>query len=933
MIKAIKIRGARVHNLKNIDIDIPKNKLTVITGLSGSGKSSLAFDTLYAEGQRLYVESLSSYAKQFLGLRDKPDVDRIEGLSPAIAIDQRPATNNPRSTVGTITEIYDYLRILYARVGRPHCPKCGEEIGQKNKEQIKEQIWRGHKDEGVLVLARVVKNKKGGQRNVLERMKEQKYKQVRLDGYFCSLDEALVAMDEKNKRHSVEVVVGENAQGAGNESRDKFMNVLDRAFDLGDGEIIIYQIDQEKDHVYSDSLTCPKCQVTIPALAANIFSFNSPLGACTACGGLGVKLEIDPGLVAPNKNLSLAEGAIRPWSRMSGNSQESQLPKLAVIAKKYGFTTDMPLNRFSQEQFKIIFYGEDSEEGYEGIANGLLRKYKETDSDYIRGEIEKYMRVKECTECHGKRLKPEILSIKVGEKSISEMAQLSLEKLAKFLKEIKFSLREKKIAEPLIKEIEEQLQTLSEIGLDYLTLDRSAVTLSGGELAKIRLATQITSSLTGILYVLDEPSIGLHERDNHKLIKTLRDLRDLENTVVVVEHDQTMIRAADWVVDMGPGAGKHGGEVVAFGRPEEITKDRNSLTGEYLSGKKFIPVPQRRRVGNGKAIEILGASEFNLHNIDVKIPLGKMVCITGVSGSGKSTLVEDILSKALANYFYKTKDEPGKYREIKGLNNINKAVTIDQSPIGRTPRSNAATYTGVFTNIRDLYARQPEARIKKFDQGYFSFNVKGGRCEACQGDGTTRIEMNFLPDLYLECEECHGRRYNNEALEIFWHGKNIADVLEMTVEDALKFFDELPLIKAKLKILSEVGLGYLHLGQSAPTLSGGEAQRVKLATELSRRDTGKTLYILDEPTIGLHFEDVRKLLNILNKLVDKGNTVIVVEHNMEMIKCADWAIDMGPEGGDKGGEVVAEGTPEQVAKIKKSYTGQFLREVLMAGKN
>ncbi len=918
-----------MHNLKNIDIDIPKNKLVVITGLSGSGKSSLAFDTLYAEGQRLYVESLSSYAKQFLGLRDKPDVDKMEGLSPAIAIDQRPATNNPRSTVGTITEIYDYLRVLYAKVGCPHCPRCGEKIGQKNKEQIKEQIWRNHKEENVLILARVVKNKKGGQKNILERMKDQKYNQVRLDGYFCSLDEALTNIDEKGKRHNIEVVVGEKVHGADKGTQEKFMKLLDRALDLGDGEVLIYQISQEKDCVYSDSLTCPKCQVTVPFLEPNIFSFNSPIGACGACGGLGVKLEVDPELVAPNKNLSLAEGAIRPWSRMSGNSQESQLPKLSTVAKKYGFGTDLPLKELSQEQLKIIFYGDDD---YEGVANGLLRKYKETDSDYIRGEIEKYMRVKECTECHGKRLKPEVLGIKVGDKSISEVAQLSLENLIVFLKELKFSAREKKIAEPIIKEINEQLKILTEIGLDYLALDRSAITLSGGELAKVRLATQITSSLTGILYVLDEPSIGLHERDNHKLIKTLKDLRDLENTVVVVEHDQTIIKAADWVVDMGPGAGKRGGQVVAVGRPGEIIKDKNSLTGEYLSGKKFISLPKQRRKGNGKMIEILGAKEFNLRNIEVKIPLAKMVCITGVSGSGKSTLVEDILSKALANYFYKTKDEPGKYREIKGLNNINKAVTIDQSPIGRTPRSNAATYTGVFTNIRDLYARQPEARIKKFDQGFFSFNIKGGRCETCQGDGTTRIEMNFLPDIYLECEECHGRRYNNEALEIYWRGKNIADVLEMTVEEALNFFDDLPLIKAKLKILSEVGLGYLHLGQPAPTLSGGEAQRVKLATELSRRDTGKTLYILDEPTIGLHFEDVRKLLNILNKLVDKGNTVIVVEHNMEIIKCADWVIDMGPEGGDRGGEIVAEGTPEQVAKVKKSHTGQFLREFLLAEK-
>ncbi|HRY63103.1 MAG TPA: excinuclease ABC subunit UvrA, partial [Patescibacteria group bacterium] len=716
MSKVIKIRGARVHNLKNIDIDIPKDKLVVITGLSGSGKSSLAFDTLYAEGQRLYVESLSAYAKQFLGLRDKPDVDKIEGLSPAIAIDQRPATNNPRSTVGTMTETYDFLRVLFARVGVPHCPACGEVISKKNKEQIKEQIWRAHKDEGVFLLAPIVRNKKGNQRHILERMKDAKYNQVRIDGYFCTIDEALEMESEKSKRHSIEVVAGHKEKEEDNKSKDRFYVLLNKTLDLGNGEIIIYNIEKEKDYVYSESLTCPKCDITLPTLEPNIFSFNSPLGACPSCGGLGVKLEIDPELVIPNKNLSLIEGAIRPWSRMSGNIQDSQMPQLQSLAKQYGFSVETPVRELNDSQLKVIFYGESKEHqnSYEGIANNLLKRYKETESDYIRGEIEKYMRVKECTECHGKRLRIEVLAIKVGGANISEVAQRDLKNIINFLGQVKFSARDKKIAEPLTKEIVRRLKVLVDIGLDYLVLDRSAVTLSGGEAAKIRLATQITSNLTGILYVLDEPSIGLHERDNHKLIKTLRDLRDLENTVVVVEHDATMIKAADWVVDMGPGAGKHGGEVVAEGRPEEIIKNKKSLTGDYLSERKTIPVPEQRRKGSGKWIEILGASEFNLKNIDIRIPLGKMVCITGVSGSGKSTLVEDILSKSLVNYFYQTKNEPGRHRELKGLENINKAVTIDQSPIGRTPRSNAATYTGVFTNIRDLYASLPEARIKGF---------------------------------------------------------------------------------------------------------------------------------------------------------------------------------------------------------------------------
>lgn len=936
MVKTIRVRGARAHNLKNIDVDIPKDQLVVITGLSGSGKSSLAFDTLYVEGQRLYVESLSAYAKQFLGLKDRADVDKIEGLSPAIAIDQRPATNNPRSTVGTMTEIYDYLRVLFARAGVPHCFICGEAISQRTKEQLKEQIWRWHKDESVFLLAPIVVNRKGSQKHILEKMRDAKYSQVKLDGYFCTIEEAFQLDGDHNKRHSIEIVVGGFGGDENNgQDKDLFYKLLDKTFDLGNGTAVVYETKKEQTHIYSDGLTCPKCKIGLAALEPNIFSFNSPLGACAECGGLGVKLEADLDLVIPNKNLSLAEGAIRPWSRMSGNIYENQMPEIVDLAKRRGFSIETPVKNLKENYLRAVFYGEKNEGpgGYEGLANFLLRKYKETESDYIRGEIEKYMRVKECGACHGKRLKPEVLAVLVNGKSISDLAQLGLKGMADFLKMARFSKREERIARPLIKEINQQSQVLIDIGLNYLTLDRSAATLSGGEASKIRLATQITSKLTGVLYVLDEPSIGLHERDNHQLIKILKDLRDLSNTVVVVEHDATIIKAADWIIDMGPAAGKHGGEVVAAGRAADIIRQRKSLTGDYLAGRKTIPIPKQRRIGNGKQLEIKGAREFNLKNIDVTIPLGKMICVTGVSGSGKSTLVEDILSKSLANHFYQTKDAIGKHQEIKGLEFVNKAVTINQAPIGRTARSNAATYTGVFTNIRELFAEQPEARIKGFDQGYFSFNVRGGRCEACQGDGTMRVEMNFWPDLYLECEECHGRRYSSEALEVYWHGKNIADVLEMTVEDGLKFFDAMPLVKTKLKVLDEVGLGYLRLGQPAPTLSGGEAQRVKLATELSRRDTGKTIYILDEPTIGLHFEDVRKLLNILNKLVDKGNTVIVVEHNMEMIKCADYVIDLGPEGGDKGGEVVAVGTPEEVARARKSYTGQFLKEALRGQEN
>jgi excinuclease ABC subunit A len=945
MSEKIKVYGARVHNLKNIDVEIPKNKLVVLTGLSGSGKSSLAFDTIYAEGQRRYVESLSAYARQFLGHKDKPDVDKIEGLSPAIAIDQRAVTHNPRSTVGTMTEIYDYLRVLFSNVGIPHCPECGVVIKEQNLEEIGNKIRELCAKTEILLLAPVVRRKAGVHKQVLQQIKEAKYSQVRVNGYICPIEEALNIELDRNKKHNIEVIVDriklasgkieiidsriiKEAKKKNKKEYDLFFKVLKTALDFGDGLVIAYDIIEQKDNVFSENLACAKCNVNLPKLEAGMFSFNSPRGACMSCGGLGTRLEVDADLVLPNRKLTIAEGAIRPWSRISGNGQAAQIKALEKVAPKYDFSVNTPIKDLSAKQMNIVLFGEEVKKdgSYEGVVNNLFRRYRETSSSYVRAEIENYMRVQECRECSGKRLTNEILKITIDEKSITDVAQLTLSEAKKFLSSVKFTAKKKSVAEPIISEVGKRLQLIIEVGLDYLTLDRSVTTLSGGEVQKIRLATQIGSNLSEVLYVLDEPSIGLHERDNKKLINTLRRLQELNNTVIVVEHDAAMIKAADHVIDIGPGAGKHGGEVVAEGTPAEIVKNKASLTGEYLSGVKKIEFNKKVR-GNGKYLEIIGANEFNLKNIDIKIPLGKMVCITGVSGSGKSTLMTDILSKALASYFYKAKDIPGRHKKIKGLEYINKVVTIDQSPIGRTPRSNPATYTGVFTYIRDLWAGLPEARIKGFDAGHFSFNVRGGRCEACQGDGVTKIEMHFLPDMYMECEECKGRRYNSEALEIFWRGKNIADVLDMNVEEALDFFVDQPQIKAKLKILNDVGLSYIHLGQPAPTLSGGEAQRVKLATELSRRATGKTLYILDEPTIGLHFDDVNKLLSVLNRLVDMGNTVLVIEHNLDVIKCADYIVDLGPEGGDKGGEVVVAGTPAEVMKCKKSYTGKYLKTV------
>ena len=947
----IKIFGARVHNLKNINVVIPKNKLVVFTGLSGSGKSSLAFDTIYAEGQRRYVESLSIYARQFLASKEKAEVDRIDGLAPAIAIDQRAEIHNPRSTVGTMTEIYDYLRIFFANLGRPHCPKCGLPIEGQTVEEIAQKIIGLCQESQILMLAPLTGNKKGRQRETFLKIKEAKFNNVRIDGYICSVEQALEHNFDEDQSQTIEVIVDRimlannrmakiDCHELKNISHDRkqsaaFYKLLNTALDLGNGMVVAYDIEKQKDYLFSQNLICAKCKVVMDRLEPAMFSFNSPRGACHACGGLGTRMEVDLDLVMPNKELTILEGAIRPWSRISGNGQAGQMKGLEKMGAEHGFSLNTPLKDMTAEQLNIILYGGDKDNQpivYEGVANNLLRRLSETNSDYLKLEIEKYMRVQQCRVCQGQRLEDKILLVKVGDKSISQTAQMTLPMIIKFLNQLKLEKKEKIIAQPLVVEINNRLQLMIDIGLDYLTVDRSMVTVSGGEVQKIRLASQIGSNLTGVIYILDEPSIGLHERDNKKLIRTLRKLKELGNTVIVVEHDASMIRAADWVIDIGPGAGKHGGEIVAEGKPDEIKKNSQSLTGQYLCGKKKINFSKKSRTGNGKYLEVIGASEFNLKNIDVKIPLGRFVCITGVSGSGKSTLMTDILSRALNKYFYRAKELPGKYKEIRGLSNINKVVTIDQSPIGRTPRSNPATYTGVFSYMRELFAAQPEARIKGFDAGHFSFNARGGRCETCQGDGEIKIEMHFLSDIYVECEQCGGKRYNSEALEIYWRGKNIAQVLEMNVEEALEFFQNEPQIKAKLDILNDVGLGYIRLGQPAPTLSGGEAQRVKLSTELSRRATGKTLYILDEPTIGLHFDDVSKLLGVLNRLADMGNTILVIEHNLDVIRSADYIIDLGPEGGDKGGEIVAVGTPAEVAKVKNSYTGQYLRKRELADK-
>ncbi len=939
MADKIIVRGARVHNLKNLNIDIPRNKLVVVTGLSGSGKSSLAFDTIYAEGQRRYVESLSAYARQFLGLMDKPDVDKIEGLSPAISIDQKSASHNPRSTVGTVTEIYDYLRLLFARVGEPHCAVCGKRISGQSVTQMVDQIVSWPEATKIIIMAPMIRDQKGEHRHLLEEVKKSGYQRVRVDGTIMDLNEALNLTLDKKKKHTIEVVVDRISLDAGDRAR--VADSLETALDLGNDTVLV-QKNEKEEILLSSNFACPDGHMNLPELNPRNFSFNSPHGACPDCTGLGTRLEVDPDLVIPNPKLTLAEGAIRPWSKTT--SRLSWYGRvLSALAEEYGFSLNAQVRDLPKKFLDVILYGTgdqkvriQDEGGYEryatfeGVIPNLNRKYKETDSDYMRSEIEQYMRVKTCPTCKGKRLKPEFLAVTIQGKSIVDVANTDIDESFKFASALPKTLSEKdmKIAHQILKEICARLQFLQDVGLNYLTLDRSADTLSGGEAQRIRLATQIGSGLTGVLYILDEPSIGLHQRDNDRLLKTLRHLRDLGNTVIVVEHDQETIEAADWVIDIGPGAGKHGGELVAEGTPAQIAKDKNSMTGKYLSGREEIAVPKTRKKGNGKTLRIVGAKENNLQNVDVDIPLGKFVCLTGVSGSGKSTLMNDILAKSLSSYFYNAKEAPGEHKKILGIENIDKVIAIDQSPIGRTPRSNPATYTGVFTYIRDLFAATPEAKMRGYKAGRFSFNVKGGRCEVCGGDGVIKIEMHFLPDVYVVCEECKGKRYNKEALAIHYKGKTISEILEMTVDEAHIFFRSVPMIARKLETLSLVGLGYMHLGQQATTLSGGEAQRIKLATELSRSSTGRTLYILDEPTTGLHFDDVKRLLGVLNKLVEKGNTVLVIEHNLDIIKSADWIIDLGPEGGNKGGEIVAAGTPEEVAKVKRSYTGQYLKKML-----
>jgi excinuclease ABC subunit A len=941
----IVIRGARQHNLKNVDLDLPRNQLIVMTGLSGSGKSSLAFDTIYAEGQRRYVESLSAYARQFIGLMDKPDVDKIEGLSPAISIDQKSASHNPRSTVGTVTEIYDYLRLLYARIGIPHCPVCGKRIAGQTLQAMVDHLMELKKGTKVVLIAPFIRDQKGEHKHIFEQVKKAGFARVRVDGTIMDLNEAQGLNLDKQKKHTIDVVVDRITINA--EDRGRVSEGLEKALELADGiaGALIGEDGKQKEITLSQKFACPEGHMSLSELDPRDFSFNSPHGACPECKGLGTKLTIEPDLVIPNHRLTLAEGAIRPWSKTT--SRLTWYGRIIeAVAESYGFSTDTPIKDLPKKYIDVILYGtgdrkvrvmsESIDRSYEmntvfeGVIPNLERRYRETDSDYMRSEIENYMRIRQCPTCEGKRLKPEVLAVTVNKLGIVDVSQMTIENAADFFKTLPGTLnaKETEIAKLILKEITARLSFLLNVGLSYLSLDRGADTLSGGEAQRIRLATQIGSGLTGVLYILDEPSIGLHQRDNGRLLKTLKELRDLGNTVIVVEHDEETIQEADWVVDIGPGAGKHGGELVAEGTPEQIAKDKNSVTGAFMSGREKIEVPKRRRSGNGKKISIVGASEFNLKDVNVDIPLGKFVCLTGVSGSGKSTLLNDILAKALSSYFYNAKDEPGKHKKILGIDHIDKIIDIDQSPIGRTPRSNPATYTGVFTFIRDLFADTKEAKMKGYKAGRFSFNVKGGRCERCQGDGVIKVEMNFLPDVYITCEECNGKRYNKEALAIHYKEKTISDVLSMTVDEAAIFFAHIPAVKRKFDTLSEVGLGYMQLGQNATTLSGGEAQRIKLASELSRASTGRTLYILDEPTTGLHFADVKRLISVLNKLVEKGNTVVVIEHNLDMIKTADWLIDLGPEGGDKGGTVVAVGTPEDVSKVKASYTGQYLKKIL-----
>ncbi|WP_422688950.1 excinuclease ABC subunit UvrA [Candidatus Planktophila versatilis] len=937
------VRGAREHNLKDVSIELPRDALIVFTGLSGSGKSSLAFDTIFAEGQRRYVESLSAYARQFLGQMDKPDVDFIEGLSPAVSIDQKSTNRNPRSTVGTITEVYDYFRLLFARAGRPHCPECGKAVSRQSPQQIVDQILTMPPTTKFQVLAPVIRERKGEFVDLFAELVTQGYSRARVDGEIIQLTEPPKL--KKQEKHTIEVVIDRLTAKA--ESKSRLTDSIETALKLGNGLVLLDFVDAksgEKEHTYSEHLACHDCNLSFEELEPRSFSFNSPFGACEECSGIGTKLEVDEELIIPDDSISINEGAIAPWAA-GGQSSEYFLRLLEALALELKFSLDNPWKKLSVKAKEAIMNGFDYEvhvkyknrygrvrnysTGFEGVIPFIHRRHGETDSDYSRDKYEAYMRETPCPACKGARLKPEVLAVTLGGKSIAEVCALSIDDCATFLKQVTLNKREAQIAERVMKEVHARLGFLLDVGLDYLSLDRPAATLSGGEAQRIRLATQIGSGLVGVLYVLDEPSIGLHQRDNRRLIETLTRLRDLGNTLIVVEHDEETIRTADWVVDIGPGAGEHGGRVVVSGSYEELIASKESITGAYLSGRKSIEIPKTRRAVDPKRqLVIKGAKENNLKDVEVGIPLGLFVSVTGVSGSGKSTLVNDILYTTLANKLNGARLVPGRHRTITGIDQLDKVVHVDQSPIGRTPRSNPATYTGVFDKVRALFAETTEAKVRGYQQGRFSFNVKGGRCENCSGDGTITIEMNFLPDVYVPCEVCHGARYNRETLEVHYKGKTIAEVLDMPIEIAHAFFESVPTIARYLKTLCDVGLGYVRLGQSAPTLSGGEAQRVKLATELQRRSTGRTIYVLDEPTTGLHFEDVNKLLGVLKRLVESGNTVIVIEHNLDVIKSSDWVIDMGPEGGFRGGTVVAEGTPEDVAKVKASYTGQYLAEVL-----